>query len=135
MNSGCRSAAAASSRNRSSPAGSTGGSAQPRGLETNTWMVSQPISTPAWTAPAMPPMAGTCAPIRKVVASLEQADGQADDRPARDLAARLGILVRDHVAEPERVVPAQPVGPQRLLGLVFGQVAYLGHFHQVRALA
>src|SRR6266536_1049779 len=135
MNSGCRSAAAASSRNRSSPAGSTGGGAQPRGLETNTWMVSQPSWTPASTAPAMPPVAETCAPIRKLAASLEQRDGEADDGATRDPAARLGVLVGDHVAEPEGVVPAQAAHAQGLLGLVLGQVANVGYLDQVGALA
>src|SRR6266508_2872387 len=97
MKRGCRSAPAASSRNFSSPASSTGGSAQPRGLETNTWMVSQPICKPA--------------------ALLKKADGEADDGAARDAAARLGVLVGDHAAEPEGVVPAEPARPQGLLGL------------------
>src|SRR6266542_7128279 len=103
MKRGCRSAPAASSRNFSSPAGSTGGSAQPRGLETNTWMVSQPISRPASTAAAMPPVAETCAPIRKLAASLEEADGETDDAAARDPGARARVLVGDHAAEPQGV--------------------------------
>src|SRR5215211_5171227 len=124
-------AAARSARNRWSPAGSTGGGAQPRALDTNTWSDSQPTALALPGARPRPPATDTWAPMR----TSEQVEQEPDAAAALGLLAG-GRALLDHPApHREHEVGLQPGLAQPLLGLLLGQPHHPRHHHQVGALA